>query len=55
MNWKLLLDYLKFFAGMGLIIYAHLLKPKYSEIMILIGGLIIATSRVNVKFNHRFF
>jgi len=50
MDWKLLFLYLKFFAGIGIIIYAHLTTRKYAEVLTLIGGLIIFSSGITFKF-----
>ena len=50
MNWKLFLDYIKFGAGICLIIFSYFADFKYSEMLILIAGLIILSAGVTVKF-----
>ena len=50
MNWELLLDYLKYFTGIIFTILSYSIDFKYSEIGILIGGLIILSTRVTIKF-----
>ena len=50
MDKKILLDYLKFFTGLIIIILSYLLEFEYNEIMILIGGLIILSSGVTFTF-----
>ncbi len=50
MNWKLLFTYLKFITGIGVMVYGHLTKRNFGDLIIIIGSLIILSTGVTFKF-----
>ena len=53
MNWKMFLDYLKFFAGILFGLFAYLTQIKYWELDIAIAGFIILSSGVSFNFAYK--
>lgn len=54
MDWKLLFDYLKLIAGVFLVATIFFTpKSDFNNIVIVIAGIIIATSGVEIKFNKK--
>lgn len=50
MNDRLLFDYIKCFVGIGIVILAYIVQPKFWEVLGLIGSLIILSSGVTFQF-----
>ena len=52
MDWKVLFCYLKFLAGVGVIIMAYLTEMKFKDLIIVIGTGIIVSSGVKIQIKH---